>query len=209
VDPFPLSGLLRRIRRSADCSQRELAERIGTSKTAVAGAEKGTRDLMVSAFARAAGLAGGRLTVVDADGVELAPMDPDAVRDAADRLFPAHLDTRHGDEWWWGGDHRPRLRQPRYTFDRDRSWRDGRRGDGGTPDDHQLPQPGDSLAERAARRQAEARARWDRERDRRRAAEGRSVLVEWTCECPPECAELDIGERPRHAPDCPCGCDVD
>jgi hypothetical protein len=32
--------------------------------------------------------------------------------------------------------------------------------------------------------------------------------VEWTCECPPACADLDIGERPQHAADCPCGCDV-
>ena len=36
MDPFPLAGLLRRIRRTADCSQRELAERIGAAGATVA-----------------------------------------------------------------------------------------------------------------------------------------------------------------------------
>jgi transcriptional regulator with XRE-family HTH domain len=210
VDPFPLAGMLRRIRRIADCSQRELAQRLDMPKGTLAAAETGTRELPVSMVARAASLIGGRLAVLDASGEELRPMDRDAVRDAAGRLFPAHLDTRHGDEHWWGGEHRPRLRQPRYTFHRDRSWRDGRRHDGGTPEDHHTPRPGDSLTERRAQRRAEAQRRREEEfRRRREAGELPLPTPEWTCECPPECAELDIGERPRHAQDCPCRCDVD
>ncbi len=60
VDPFPLPGLLRRIRRTADWSQRELAQRVGVSRATVAAAERGTRDLPVSLLARIAEAAGGR-----------------------------------------------------------------------------------------------------------------------------------------------------
>ena len=213
VDAFPLGGILRRIRRLTDCSQRELAERLGISKTAVAAAERGTRDLAVSVLVRAAATAGCRLAVLDASGTELEPMGGDTVRDGADRLMPAHLDTRHGDEDWWGGPHRPRLVNPRYTFDRDRRLRDRRRGVD-LPADHHRPEDGDSLAERAAARRAEVLRR---EAVRRleafqtRCAAGFPPSPEWEldCTCPAECAELDVGERPVHAPDCACGCDVD
>ena len=96
-----LSGLLRRVRRAADLSQRELAARIGVSKSAVAAVESGRAGLDVRALARAAELAGLRLALLDAEGQEVAGMDPGAVRDRGGRLFPAHLDTRHGDEEWW------------------------------------------------------------------------------------------------------------
>ena len=210
MDAFPLAGVLRRIRRSADWSQRELAREIGASRSTVAAAESGTRDLTVSLLARAASAAGGRLLVVDSDGNEVLPMADGAVRDAGGRLFPAHLDTRHGDEQWWGGPHRPRLRQPRYTFDRDRTWRDGRRGDAGTPADHHTPQPGDSLAEReAARLTAALRAR-AAERERR-FLEGPRVATPdpFVCSCPPAC-EYDEALNPdlTHAPLCECRCDV-
>jgi HTH-type transcriptional regulator/antitoxin HipB len=92
--------MLRRIRRTADLSQRELAARIGISKSAVAAAESGRSGIDARALARAAELAGLRLALVDADGRETAGMDGDAVRDQAGRLYPAHLDTRHGDEEW-------------------------------------------------------------------------------------------------------------
>jgi transcriptional regulator with XRE-family HTH domain len=209
VEPFPLPGLLRRIRRAGDWSQRELADRIGSSKTAVAAAEGGTRDFPVSLLARAASAIGGRLAVLDAQGDVLIPMDPGAVRDAVGRRFPAHLDTRYGDVDWWHGDERYSRERPWYTFDRSRYLRDHWRDRSGTPDDHQLPQPGDSPAGRRAQRRADAERRREEEVRRRRATgELPEPLAEWTCECPPECAELDTGERPRHAPGCPCGCDV-
>ena len=45
MSDLDLAGSLRRIRRLADLSQRELAERSGISKSALAAAEAGTRDL--------------------------------------------------------------------------------------------------------------------------------------------------------------------
>jgi transcriptional regulator with XRE-family HTH domain len=214
MDPFALAGVLRRIRRTGDWSQRQLADRIGSSKTAVAAAESGTRDLPVSVLARAAAAIGGRLAVLDASGDELAPMDPDAVRDAAGRWFPAHLDTRHGDEDWWHDAHRYSRRRPEYTFDRDRDRRDGRRCRAGTPDDHHTRRPGDSLAERRAARLEEA---CRRAAARRQAAHqawveaGCPTTPDWGtgCTCPPGCEYVeDVNEDLAHAADCTCGCEV-
>src|SRR5688572_32079180 len=97
---------------------------------------------------------------MDAQGEEVAPMSQGGVRDGANRRFPAHLDTRYSDEGWWHDAHHYSRPRPWYTFDRDRRTRDGWRAHRGTPDDHQLPRPGDSPADRAeARRRAHLRAR--------------------------------------------------
>jgi transcriptional regulator with XRE-family HTH domain len=211
VDPYPLSGILRRIRRIGDWSQRELADRLGMSKATLAAAEAGTRDLPVAVFARAAAAAGGRLAVLDGDGHELGPMDPDAVRDEGGRRFPAHLDTRHGDEDWWHGVYRYSRRQPTYTFDRDRRLRDTWRERSGIPADHQRPQPGDAPAERAAERRRAARQRADEERRAKLEAAGPSG-PDWGtgCTCLPGC-EYQEGrnEDLSHATGCPCCCDLD
>lgn len=210
MDPFPLAGLLRRIRRTADCSQRELADRIGASKATVAAAESGRRDLPASLLARAADCAGARLAVVGGDGTELLPMDPDAVRDAGWRHFPAHLDTRHSDEGWWHGPHRYSRQMPSYTFIRDRPSRDGLRRRAGTPEDHHLPQPGDSPAERAAARERAAWARRQREQEERRPEPG-PPAPDWGtgCTCPSECDyAAGSNEDLAHAPACACRCDV-
>jgi transcriptional regulator with XRE-family HTH domain len=209
VDPFPLAGMLRRIRRVADSSQRELAERIGMSKTALAAAETGARDLPVSLLAGAAASVGGRLAVLDASGHELTPMDDTAVRDEGRRRFPAHLDTRHGDEDWWHGPHRYDRQQPTFTFDRNRTERDWRRR-AGTPDDHHRPQPGDSLAARAAMRQHMTWRRQAAERRARLAAAG-PTGPDWGsgCTCPPGCEyDEEHNEDLAHAPACRCRCDV-
>jgi transcriptional regulator with XRE-family HTH domain len=214
VDEFPLPGILRRIRRTADCSQRELADRLGASKATLAAAENGTRDLPVSLLARAAVSMGGRLTVLDASGHELIPMDPHAVRDRGGRRFPAHLDTRYGDGFWWHGPHRYDRVQPTYTFDRDRRRRDDGRAGTGVPGDHQRPQPGDSPAERAAARQRAARRRQEKRRHQllaaSRAASG-AIELDWGtgCTCPAGC-ELAEGrnEDLSHASSCACRCDV-
>jgi hypothetical protein len=180
------------------------------ARSTVAAAEAGTRGLDARALARLAAVAGLRLALVDAEGREVAPMDAAAVRDGADRHFPAHLDTRHGDENWWHGPHRFDRDPVTYTFDRDRRYRDRRRARTGTPEDHQLPRPDDSLAARARARRLAARRAREEELERRRAA----GLVPppdlgVACDCPPECEELDDRSGPpRHAEGCACSCDV-
>ena len=206
------SGMLRRIRRTADLSQRELAARIGISKSAVAAAESGRSGIDVRALARAAEVAGLRLALVDADGREVAGMDGDAVRDRAGRFYPAHLDTRYGDEEWWytHQGHGHDREQPWYTFDRTRWIRDWHRARDGTPHDHQRPRPGDSPSARAQARRAAHRRAVGEERQRRLlAGEFGHVDDGLTCTCPPGCDEVDDGSGPPgHAADCPCGCDL-
>ncbi|MCZ2846686.1 helix-turn-helix domain-containing protein [Modestobacter sp. VKM Ac-2978] len=209
-----VAGTLRRLRRLADMSQRELAEASDVSRGRLGRAETGRGDLRVGEFARLVSLAGLRLVLLDAQGQEVAPMSASAVRDRAGRRFPAHLDTRHGDEDWWSGPHRHTRTQPEVTFDRDRRSRDSWRRQLGTPDDHHVPRPGDSLAERAA---ARGWAALLRQREQREAA-WRAWLAagglggpDWGtgCTCPPGCeyaegSNADLG----HAPACACGCDV-
>jgi hypothetical protein len=166
---------------------------------------------------RAAGLAGLRVGLLDEDGREVHGMASDAVRDRTGRHFPAHLDTRYGDQLWWHGQRYSRER-PWYTFDRRRDWRDEFRTADGTPPDHQLPRPGDSPPERR-------RAREDAVRAAHRArvqALRRAGLLEvpedpdLTCTCPSACEELLFPSAPLparlnavpHVVDCPCRCDL-
>jgi HTH-type transcriptional regulator/antitoxin HipB len=208
---FDLCGALRRIRRRADLSQRELAAAAGLSPAAVARAEAGTRDLPVRALAHAAQLAGLRLALLDRDGVECPGMTADGARDRGGRRFPAHLDTRYGDEGWWYDAHRYGRERPWFTFDRDRRVRNAHRLGDGTPEDHHVPQAGDSPEERAEARRREYRRRVaDEHRRRFEAGEFRRLADSFTCTCPPRCDELDDHSgRPVHAPGCPCRCDVD
>ncbi len=210
MSSFDLPGALRRIRRIADLSQRELAAAAGISASAIGHAETGKRDLSVRLVAGLAALAGLRLALVDGSGEEVTTMSGDAVRDMGNRRFPAHLDTRYGDDGWWHGPERYSREQPWYTFDRLRYTRDFWRDRNGTPDDHQLPQPGDSPQERsAARRRAAARARAEDRERRFLAGEFRHLGDAFTCSCPPACDELDDRSgRPVHTDDCPCSCDL-
>ncbi|MGY1772899.1 helix-turn-helix domain-containing protein [Blastococcus sp. SYSU D00813] len=208
MDDIDVAGLLRRIRRRADLSQRQLAAAIGVSKSAVGDVEAGTGRLDLRSLSRAAELAGLRLALADADGAEVAGMTDDAVRDMAGRRFPAHLDMRYADEGWWHDAHRYSRPRAWYTFDRDRSRRDSARVRRGTPDDHLVPRPGDSPAERRAARQQVA---WQAARDeweRRRDAGELPPLPAWVCDCPPECPEDEAGTRPAHADECGCRCDL-
>ena len=206
---FDLCGVLRRIRRTADLSQRELASAAGLSVSAVAHAEAGTRDLPSRALARAAELAGLRLALLDADGREVAGMHPDGPRDATQRRLPAHLDTLHTDEVADRWAHRPDRPQPWFTFGLDRAARDRQRARAGMPEDHDVPVPGDSPAERRAQRQEAARRRAAEERERRRASVGWPADEGLTCTCPPECDEVDDGSGPpAHATTCACRCDL-
>jgi transcriptional regulator with XRE-family HTH domain len=210
ADGFDLCGVLRRIRRTADLSQRELAATAGLSVSAVAHAEAGTRDLPSRALARAAEVAGLRLALLDAGGREVTGMDAGAVRDRAGRRFPAHLDTRYTDEGWWHDAHRYSRDRLWYTFDRDRGSRDRTRRRRGTPEDHQPPRPGDAPEDRAEARRLETWRERTAERERRfLAGELACVDVGFDCSCPPRCAELDDGSGPPvHAGDCVCRCDL-
>jgi transcriptional regulator with XRE-family HTH domain len=203
-----LCGALRRIRRTADLSQRELALAAGVSVAVISHAEAGRRGMAVDLLSRLAAVAGLRLALLDGDGREVAGMADGAVRDEGGRRYPAHLDTRYGDVDWWHGRERYSRKQPWYTFDRVRDTRDYWRGRLGTPDDHQLPRAGDAPAQRRAARRRAARLRREEALQRWREEHRGPQPDPWTCTCPPECAELDLGERPVHADDCPCGCDV-
>ena len=192
-------------------SQRELALAAGVSAAAVGRAEAGG-DLRVGQLVRIAALCGLRLALLDSSGTEVTPMRTDTVRDGAGRSFPAHLDTRHGDDDWWGGEHRPRLQPPRHTFDRDRALRDARRG-ASAPEDHHVPQDGDSLADRSAARRAQVAHRADvRRAEAHRAwvAAGRPAHPDdWVCTCPAGCEYAEgQDEDLAHAAGCACGCDV-
>jgi HTH-type transcriptional regulator/antitoxin HipB len=87
-----VSGYVRRVRRIADLSQRELASSVGMSQSTISRAESG-RDIALALFARILAAAGLRISIVDADGVETAPVPPDVLRDAAGRRAPSHLDV--------------------------------------------------------------------------------------------------------------------
>jgi transcriptional regulator with XRE-family HTH domain len=206
---FDLCGVLRRIRRNADLSQRELAAAAGLSASAVAHAEAGSRDLPVGGLVRAAALAGLRLVLLDETGHEVAGMAAGAVRDRGRRRYPAHLDVRYSDQGWWAEFDRYTLVQPWYTFDRVRWSRDWLRREWGTPADHLLPGPDDSPAGRMRRRAESARRRRREERERLGIATEAWEPLDFVCTCPPECDELDDRSgKPVHAEECPCGCDV-
>jgi len=210
MSDFDLAGSLRRIRRLADLSQRELAERSGISKSALAAAEAGTRDLPATKLARAAAGVGLRLTLLDVDAREVIGMSAEGARDAAYRRFPAHLDTVHSDDVpnRWADD--PGRRQPWFTFTLDRVSRDRTRDRDGIPADHHVPVPGDSPWERAETRRREYWRHRAEERERRfLAGEFRGVDPGFDCTCPPRCDELDdYSGRPVHVEGCPCSCDV-
>jgi len=208
-----IGGLVRRIRRETDLSQRQLGRRCGVSQSVVARVESGQRDITVGQLLRFAELGGLRIALLAPDGNELLPMDPDGARNAGGSRLPAHLDTRHGDEDWWHDAHRYGRRRPEYTFDRDRTVRDGRRLTA-VPTDHHVPGPGDSLAERRnARQEATRRREQDRHDTAHQAwiAAGGRRQPDWGtgCTCPAGC-EFDADRNPElgHDPGCACGCDV-
>jgi hypothetical protein len=164
----------------------------------------------VRMLARIAALGGVRLALLDEDGHEVPPMTDEGARDSSRRRLPAHLDTVHSEKRPGRYQDRYYRRQPTYTFDLDRSFRDLLRERHGTPDDHHVEQPGDSPAARAEARRAAAHRR-DAEA-RQRALESGAwdhVWLDFVCECPPQCDELDDRNgKPVHAEHCGCGCDV-
>jgi transcriptional regulator with XRE-family HTH domain len=117
---YPVAGLLRRARRIAGLSQRELARRTGVSPSTVGRIESGAIVPVLPAFARMIAVAGLWLVMVDNDGHIVQPMrDIDDIRNGGGRLYPSHLDTildpRPGE--WWGDQYG--LARPPETFHRD------------------------------------------------------------------------------------------
>ncbi|WP_037366112.1 helix-turn-helix domain-containing protein [Nakamurella lactea] len=87
-----LAGLVRRARRLADVSQRELAERAGVGKSSVARAERGREPISLTTFVRLISATGLTLALSDQHGDPVAPMRSDAITDRGGRYYPAHLD---------------------------------------------------------------------------------------------------------------------
>lgn len=121
----PLSGIVRRVRRHADLSQRELAKRAKLSRTLIAAIETGTRTPSLRALTRILAAAGYRLVAIDDHGRLVLPLEVwKDTEDGAGRRYPAHLDTILDPvfgEWWADGFG---LARPPETFRRDRKQRD-------------------------------------------------------------------------------------
>jgi transcriptional regulator with XRE-family HTH domain len=123
-----LSGIVRRARRIADLSQRQMAKAAGVGASTIGGIENDTLTPSVQLLKRVLAVAGLYLVVVDGSGHVVQPMgDWDDTRDGADRRYPAHLDTildPEPGEWWadlYG------LVRPPETFHRNRYLRDVQR----------------------------------------------------------------------------------
>lgn len=124
-DALPVPGLIRRVRRIADLSQRQLADHVGVARSTIARIETGARTPGLPLLMRLLAVADLRLVVVDSGNRLVEPMRVwDDRRDGAERRYPAHLDIildpKRG-EWWadiFG------LARPPETFRRDRAARD-------------------------------------------------------------------------------------
>lgn len=92
-------GLVRRARRRARLSQRQLADRLGVSQSVVARWETGRRTPGVEHLEQVMHLAGLRLVVLDQEASSVEPMSEQAMRDRGGRRYPAHADVRV-DGWW-------------------------------------------------------------------------------------------------------------
>jgi DNA-binding XRE family transcriptional regulator len=129
VPTFPVGGYVRRVRRTADLSQRELARVVAVSISSIRRMETEAMDPRLSQLRQLLSLVGWRLAVVDENRREIRPMlelDGD-LRDGADRRFPPHLDLILDPDLgqWWGDIYG--LTAPPETFNRSRDMRDWRR----------------------------------------------------------------------------------
>lgn len=198
MDPtFDAARYIIRSRRLADLSQRDLADRLGLSKTLIGRLEAGTAPTPTHLLVRILALAGLRLVVVDAQGDDVQPVPVDVVRDNAGRRFPAHLDVAPPEEV-------PAFRWqfPRYDRLPARGWyhlrreRDQLREERGVASDHptvaELSEYSREFRDRRAARARQAALL-------RRAARPRTDLE---CICPDEC-----WVSRACLPECPCQCE--
>jgi len=134
-----LSAALRAMRRQADLSQRELAQRAGVPPSTVARIESGRAvDPRFRTVERLARAARGTLLIGSGSVADGAQDPHEGKRDEAGRRYPAHLDLRevkHPKDWagaWWAHwynlpPERWPLRVPSTTYDLNRGRRDRRR----------------------------------------------------------------------------------
>lgn len=94
-----VSGLIRRVRRLAKYSQRQLAQELGVSQSAVAKWETGRTSPSARTLARVLQVVELTLAAVQTDGERVLPMKVAVARDAASRRYPAH--TFVWPEGWW------------------------------------------------------------------------------------------------------------
>jgi transcriptional regulator with XRE-family HTH domain len=125
VGGYPLASIIRRVRRAADMSQRELADHAAVSPSVIAEIETGALVPALATFNRVLGAANYELVVVDQRGRLVLPLEVwQDVADGSGRRYPAHLDTILDPvfgEWWADGFG---LTRPPETFRRNRAYRD-------------------------------------------------------------------------------------
>ena len=103
MGPFDgeIPGLVRRIRRILDVSQRGLAVILEVSQSVVARWETGRTSPRASVLQRLLRLAGLHASVRDDEtGEEVGPMRDDGARDRGGRRYPAHVDLAVNG-WWY------------------------------------------------------------------------------------------------------------
>jgi transcriptional regulator with XRE-family HTH domain len=125
LGPMPIAGLVRRARRLADLSQRQMARIAHVSAATVGRIEAGDITPSVAVLQRLLAAGGLELVAVDGQGRRVLPMgEIDDTRDGTGRRYPSHLDTildpKEG-EWWADG---YGLARPPETFCRDRRRRE-------------------------------------------------------------------------------------
>ena len=91
-------GIVMRVRRMCDLSQRDLGNALGLDQSLVARIESSRRRVDLPMLVRILALAEMRIAVLDHDGVEVAPVPKNVLRDNADRRMPAHLDVREASD---------------------------------------------------------------------------------------------------------------
>ncbi|NES17255.1 MULTISPECIES: GNAT family N-acetyltransferase [Micromonospora] len=133
-----VGAALRALRRAADLSQRQLAAESGVPQATIARIESGrSSDPGFRTIERLVAAVGGRIRISGRDADGLRPVPHEALRDAAGRHCPAHLDAREVREprdwpgaWWAHWYNVPPGRWPRLpaaTYRLDRSERDRQR----------------------------------------------------------------------------------
>lgn len=101
MGPFDgkIPGLVRRVRRILDVSQRGLAALLDVSQSVVARWETGRVSPRASVLHELLTLAGLTVAIRDEEGAEVTPMRDDGGRDRGGRRYPAHVDLAV--RGWW------------------------------------------------------------------------------------------------------------
>ena len=191
-DSVDVAGYVRRVRRVADLSQRELAAALGVSRAAVGRMESGETTPGVIVLVDILRLAGLRLKIVDVSGDEVAPVPRDVIRDHAHRHFPSHLDAVGPSDMPPHRGANPRKGKPDargwYTL---RGRRIELRDRRGTQLDHPTV------------------AGLRRERRERMAVLRAKVVERWGVRPEPECTCFDACFEELCLAECPCQCEPD